>query len=121
MAADAYRRFMARIHQQAGQSLRAVLQYDTTSWELLYLRDELRNDALQEAIPNMVDRLRDRTFVTTDEYDRLGEPLATVEVHTDAVLLHFREAADSGVIVTLDRAVAERVSTFIEDCANELP
>lgn len=122
VTAEQYRRLVARIGQQARDNLRAAIRYEPDDWDVLYLRDDLASEELRDALPLVFERLRGRSYINPEaEYDRLGEPLATAEVHAEAVLLHFQIGPERGIIVTLDRDATRRISTFVEACRNELP
>jgi hypothetical protein len=83
---------------------------------VLYIRDDVATDELRGAFETLADRARDYEPIAGEAvYSGLGQTQATVELHADAVLLHFRES-DGGVVVSLDRNIAQGLGQFVNRC-----
>lgn len=121
MEKDECRDFAQVVHHHAGDTFRSVFRYTDDDWTALYVRDDVATDDLQSVISTLIQRLREQEPVIQEEYGRLGETRATVELHEDGVLLHFRETETDGVAVSLDREAAQELSTFIDQCQAALP
>lgn len=113
------RRLLELVRGRAGDAFRGALRYDTDEFTVLYVRGDIGTDELRAAVPTVVERARaDEPVVPVDVYDALGETQATVELHENAALVHFRQEATDGrgLIVSLDREVAQGLGSFVEKC-----
>ncbi|GGN07265.1 hypothetical protein GCM10009021_02910 [Halarchaeum nitratireducens] len=98
-----------------------MFYYDEDDWTTIYVRDDLATERLRDSVPNIVERTREaRALVREDDYERLGETTATTEVHDSGVVLHFPREDRRGVIISLDREAARRLSAFVSQCATIL-
>lgn len=121
MENDRHEALVDFLDAQASNALRGILAYDEDGWEALRIREEFVTDELKDALADFHERLDDRyTIVREEEYEPLGEVQATVEIHEEGVLLHFRKSPETGVVVTLDRKAAHRLATFIDQCVTIL-
>ncbi|WP_436910486.1 hypothetical protein [Halosimplex marinum] len=117
MPDERYQPLLQLVHSRASDAFRGAVRYDAEGWEALYLRDDVATGDLKQALGAITDRARaDESIVPADQYDRLGETQATVELHDRAAVLHFRESAESGVVVSLDREVAQGLGQFVNSC-----
>lgn len=67
-------------------------------------------------ISTLIQRLREQEPIIQEEYRRLGETQATVELHENGVLLHFRETETDGVAISLDHDAAQELADFVDQC-----
>jgi len=117
MPPNRYQPLVQLVHNRAGDAFRGAIRYDADGWEALYLRDDVATEALKSALSAIADRARaDESIVPEAQYDRLGENQATVELYDHAAILHFRESVDSGIVVSLDRDVAQGLGQFVNSC-----
>ena len=117
MPPDRYQPLLQLIHGRAGDSFRAAIWYDEDEWVVLHMRDDVATDQLRDSIPELADRVRAaEPLVPTTSYDQIGETQAVVELHDRAVLLHFRETDTRGIVVSLDRDVAQGLGQFVNSC-----
>ncbi|WP_135362825.1 hypothetical protein [Halosimplex halophilum] len=117
MPNERYQPLLKLVHSRAGDAFRGAVRYDAEGWEALYLRDDVATGDLKQALGAITDRARaDESIVPADQYDRLGGTQATVELHDHAAVLHFREGAEAGIIVSLDRDVAQGLGQFVNSC-----
>lgn len=117
MPPDRYQPLLQLIHGRAGDSFRAAIWYDADEWVVLYVRDDVATEQLRDSIPKVADRVRAAEPLIPEEmYDRLGDTQAVVELHDTAVLLHFRETQTQGIMVSLDRDVAQGLGQFVNSC-----
>jgi len=121
MPADRYDRLLQLVHGRAGDSVRLVAAYSADDWQALYVRDDLKTEALRDAVPPLIDRLRKyEPIVVPELYDRVGPAEATVELHEHAAVVHIPEGDCRGVVVSLDREVARGLSAFVRNCEDVL-
>ncbi|QPV62720.1 hypothetical protein I7X12_18645 [Halosimplex litoreum] len=117
MPDERYQPLVQLIHNRAGDAFRGAVRYDADDWEPLYLRDDVATENLKDALPTITDRARaNESIVPPEEYGRLGERQATVELHDRAAVLHFKESEHGGIIVSLDRDVAQGLGQFVNSC-----
>ncbi|WP_436928805.1 hypothetical protein [Halosimplex halobium] len=117
MPNERYQPLLQLVHNRAGDAFRGAVRYDAEGWEALYLRDDVATGDLKQALGPITDRARaEESIVPPEQYDRLGEAQATVELYDHAAVLHFREGAEVGIIVSLDRDVAQGLGQFVNGC-----
>ncbi|AQL41882.1 hypothetical protein BV210_03745 [Halorientalis sp. IM1011] len=117
MTDEQYQKLLQLVRGRAGDAVRAVLQYDAHDWTMLYIRDDVATEGLRDALDDLVDRVRDRDpVVTRESYGGIGETQATVELHAAAALVHLRESDTAGVVVSLDRDIAQGLGQFVNRC-----
>jgi hypothetical protein len=74
------------LRQRASDSLRTAVAYTDDDWTTLNLREDVRTDELEAWLGTYVDHFREGdAFVPAEEYARLGEREATIELHEDGV------------------------------------
>ncbi|MFB6085067.1 MAG: hypothetical protein ABEJ94_12570 [Halorientalis sp.] len=121
MVSDQYQELRQLIRGRAGDAFRAAVKYDRHDWTMLYVRDDVATRELRDALDTLVDRARSRDpVVTPDVYDGIGETQATVELHEGAALIHLRETDTRGVVVSLDRDIAQGLGAFVTRCNDVL-
>ncbi|MBP1985972.1 hypothetical protein [Halolamina salifodinae] len=68
-------------------------------------------------MPEVVERARQAdAFLHGEEYPPLGGTNVTTEGHENGVIVHFPE----GLLISLDRTVAARLTTFIDQAVSML-
>jgi len=116
-----YEQLLATVEERAGESFRSAFSYTATDWTALHVRRDLATGNLKDAVPELAERARAvEPIVDQGVYDRLGSATTSVELYADAVLLHFRTGEQSGVVLTLDRDVAQNLSEFTERLAETI-
>ncbi|MFB6308015.1 MAG: hypothetical protein ABEH35_01675 [Haloarculaceae archaeon] len=117
MADEAYRELLQLVDGRAGDAFRAMVTYDEDDWTVHYVRDELATDELQRVLSDLVDRARhDETIVPESVYGGMGDEQASVELHSEAVLLHITGNEGDSVLISLDREVAQGLGRFVTQC-----
>lgn len=118
---DRYDRLVRLVSDHAGDRFRAAFRYDDSEWDALYVRSDLATEGLQDAVPALAERARSyEPLVRESDYAPLGTQRASISLHDEAVLIHFNEGPESGVVVTLDTEVAQNLSKFVERCESVL-
>jgi len=121
MSDERYQDLLQLVHNRAGDAFRIAVHYDADEWTVLYARDDIATDALGDALPTLVDRARAyEPIVATDIYDGVGDTQASVELHAEAAVLIFHRGGESGVVVSLDRDVAQGLGKFVNSCNDVL-
>ncbi|WP_436933676.1 DUF7522 family protein [Halovenus marina] len=117
MPGQEYQRLVRLIHDRAGDNFRSAWKYDITDWEVLYIRDDIATPELKKAVVEIFQHARDyEPIVDANKYEKMGEIEASVELYTDAVLIHFSETGEGGVVVTLEREASKDLAAFVDNC-----
>ena len=113
------RRLLELVRGRAGDAFRGAVRYDSDDVTVLYVREDVKTDELRETLATIVERAkRQEPVVPSDVYGALGETQATVELHERAAVVHFSrgQTGGRGVIISLDRDVAQGLGAFVENC-----
>ena len=109
------------VNYRTGKALRSAFAYNTDDWTPLYVRDDVATAELKRAMEESIPRVRrSDPIARAEEYGRIGETQATVELHDRAVIILIRESHTSGVLVSLDREIAQDLAAFISECVSAL-
>ena len=106
------------VERQAGESLRAIAEYDNADIELLYLRNDLHQREISDRVETIHDNI---TWVWNPKEDekvisKLGEKRATVQVREDAVIIHLLAERKQGYLIGLEPDAARNLTTFLGEC-----
>lgn len=119
MSEPSYREFLELVRARAGDSFRAAGSYTATDWEVLYVREDVATDRLRDALPELMRRAREsEPIIGRDVYEGIGETQATVELHEGAAIIHFPISETAGVVISLDRDVAQGLGEFVTRCTD---
>lgn len=114
---EQYQRLVRLVKEQASGNFRSAFHYDQDDWTALYVREDLATPDLQQVVPALAQRAREaEPLVRERDYQGLGPQRASISLHSEAVLVHFREGEDAGVVVTLDTDVARNLADFVARC-----
>lgn len=109
------------VHQQAGESLRAIAEYEQADVELLYYRDDLPKHTITERVATVHDNI---TWAWNPDEDEvvaeLGKKRATVQVRDEVVIIHLIEEAGQGYLIGLEPDAARNLTTFLGECLNRI-
>lgn len=95
-----------------------MFSYEEDDWSALYIRNDVATERLRDTVADIIERTREaRALVREEDYEELGEKTATTEVHESGVILHFPQGDQRGIIISLDREAARRLTAFVSQCA----
>jgi hypothetical protein len=121
MTEEQYQWLLRGVRQRAGDAFRTAFQYTADDWSVLPVREDLRTEELRSVMPDVIENAReDEVLVDDTDYPTAGTPQATVELYEEAVLLHFRTGGETGVLLSLDRNVAEGLGQFVAELQSTL-
>lgn len=121
MSTGPYEELLRLVHSRAGDAFRAAVRYDPDGWTALYVRDDVATSELKDALPQVTQRAREyEPLVPTAVYGGLGDTQATVELHEHAALVVLPETGASGILISLDRDVAQGLGEFVNQCSEVL-
>ncbi|WP_435115854.1 hypothetical protein [Halolamina sp. C58] len=114
---ERYQRLVRLVEEEASDNFRSAFHYDEDGWSALYVREDLATPDLQRVVPALAQRAREEEpLVREQDYEGLGPQRASISLHAEAVLIHFREGESAGVAVTLDKDVARNLADFVARC-----
>lgn len=109
------------VERRAGESLRAVAEYDHADVELLYYRDDLNRTTITDRVATIHDNITwawnpsENTVVS-----ELGEKRATLQIREEAVVIHLLEDVKHGYLIGLDPDAARNLTTFLGECLSHI-
>ncbi|MFB6131373.1 MAG: hypothetical protein ABEJ28_11200 [Salinigranum sp.] len=108
-------RLVTFVRRRAGDGVRVVGTYADEAYELHYVRDDLEEERVRQALAQVH---RNLTAGREDESllrERLGSESASVQLRRDGVVLHLRSEG-AGAILSLERGVARNLDMFSQQC-----
>ncbi|QLG63043.1 hypothetical protein [Halorarum salinum] len=108
------------LQAKAGEYHRGTIRYDGAETDVLYLRDDLREERLLSEIDRMLKRLRPEASSKEERSFPFGDLHATVRIFDDAIILHFPRGVDRGTVVSLAPETARDLNTFIGECTRRI-
>ncbi|QLC34215.1 hypothetical protein EFA46_008350 [Halarchaeum sp. CBA1220] len=119
--AEKYERLVRLVENRAGDAFRGAIRYHEGGHTILYLRDDIATDAFRDAVDGLIERARAYEPLSRPEsYPTLGATQASVELYEAAAVIHFREGPNTGILVSLDRDVAQGLGAFVTRCTSVL-
>lgn len=109
-------RLASYLEQTAGENLRGVVEYDQHSTDIVYVRDDLRSKHLHQTIDRILTRLTPETHGREEQSFPFGELRATVRDFEKAIVMHFPQENNQGIVVTLEPETARSLDTFVGNC-----
>lgn len=110
------------LKQRAGDSLRVVGHYSTDDYEIVYLRDDVREQYSDDEIEEIVEDLRWESFAkpSQERQYRLGSLTCTSQASEEGVMMHFPYDDRYGTLVSLDPGATRQLMQFIDDCPTRI-
>lgn len=102
------------LQDEVGESLRGIVLYDATEYEIRYIRDDLRTHRLKSEVDTMIKRVQRESRPAERQAFPFGEMNGSIRSFEEAMVLHLPDTHGRGTIVTLDPEVAHQLNTFIE-------
>ncbi|MEE6209959.1 hypothetical protein U3A55_07320 [Salarchaeum sp. III] len=114
---ERYKRLLGMVRERAGDAFRGAVRYTSDDWTLLYLRDDLKTEEFRTFLDDLVENARAYAPISDDDrYGALGASQANVELYENAAVIHFYDPENGGVLVSLDRDVAQGLGEFVDEC-----
>lgn len=118
MSREAARELVAFLRERVGDHLRSVLFYDADDGELVYVRDDVREQYSDDQMADVVRDVRLEAIEKLHQEDLYvhGGLDCTVRCFEDAVEMHFVHDETRGTAVALDGEVFAAHNTFVGAC-----
>ena len=110
------------LHDEAGAALRSVSIYDETSYEMLYLRENVEAIYSKAEIEEIFQDLRLEGWGrdSLEERFNAGSLECSVYGFEEAMMFHFVTDGFGGALVTFDRGQGIETEAFMQACKQEL-
>lgn len=106
--------------QRAGDYLRGIVSYDGDSNEVIYLRDDVREQRIQSEIDRMLERLRPEASASEERSFPFGDLYVTVRRFDEAIIMHYPIGRDRGVVVSMEPDATRDLNRFTTECLKRL-
>ena len=109
------------LEQEVGDELRSVIYYDETTFDLVYVRDDVREQYSERDLERVRQELGVASFgkpALEDLYVH-GDLQCTVQCFQEAIEIHFLASDTESIAVGLDPAAFVTHRTFIGRCLEE--
>lgn len=109
------------LQQEVGDELRSVIYYDKETFDLVYVRDDVREQYSERDLERVRQELGVASFgkpALEDLYVH-GDLKCTVQCFEEAIEMHFLASDTEGIAVGLDPAAFATHRTFIGSCLAE--
>lgn len=108
------------LEDRAGKMHRGTARYDDDSTDVLYLRDDLREQRMRSQIDRMLNRVRSEATSKEENSFPFGDLYATVRIFEEATVLHFPQGRDRGIVVSLEPDTGQDLNTFVGQCLSQI-
>lgn len=108
------------LNDRAGDLHRGSARYDGDSSEVLYLRDDIREQRMRSEIDRMLNRVLPESRASEENAFPFGDLHATVRTFEEATILHFPTGSGRGVLVALESEAAQDLNTFVGQCLDRI-
>jgi hypothetical protein len=119
MSGEAAQRLTAYCRDRVGDSLRSVVEYGETEYELVYLRDDLQSQYSDDQFDDLVGEARavhNRVWAVGTQAGPLGAARATVHYFENAFVIQLVPERRHGYFATFNSNVGQTLGSFIHDC-----
>ena len=114
------KRLSTYLNERVDDLLRGVAHYQQDEFEVVYLRDDIRERRHREEVDKMLTRIKQEG---TDEEERsfpFGHLHATLRIFDETIFMHFPIENQTGVVVSLEPEVAQSLNSFVGDCLDHI-
>lgn len=110
-----YQHLVEFVQRQGGDYFRTAVSFTEDDWEIIYRRDDLPRERAEARTGDVVEEARRRAPLRKPD-SPFGEFHASIELYENGVFAVLREDRSSGVVISLERAAARNLATFIHRC-----
>lgn len=108
------------LQDQAGDYLRGVVRYHRNTNDLLYMREDIREQRLQSQIDRMLERLQPESHTAEERAFPFGDLHVTVRRFEEVIIMHFPTGSNRGIVVSLEPAATRDLNTFTTECLQQI-
>lgn len=108
------------LRERAGDHLRGVARYTGNETDILYLREDIKEQRIQSQVDRMINRLRPESAPGEERAFPFGDLYVTVRRFEDAIIMHFPRGPDQGFIIALEPECAGDLNRFTSECLKRI-
>lgn len=108
------------LNERVDDLLRGVAHYQQDEFEVVYLRDDIRERRHREEVKQMLARITHEGAAEEEQSFPFGHLHATLRIFDETILMHFPIENQTGVVVALEPEVAQSLNSFVGDCLNHI-
>lgn len=118
MVEDAAKRVTTFLLERVDDGLRTVVIIEDTTYEIVYLNEELREQYTPATFREVVDsfRLENPLFNPGIEDKPIGERRAIVHYHANAFVLQFPYSETESILISVHPDIGRDLLGFIDEC-----
>ena len=105
---------------RTGDYLLGVARYDKTTFDVVFLRDDVRKERIQSQIDRMLDRLQPEATAAEERAFPFGDLHVTVRRFDEAIIMHFPTGNKRGVVMSLEPEATRDLNTFTTECLDRI-
>lgn len=100
--------------------LRGVAHYKRDDFEVVYLRDDIRERRHREEVSKMLTRIKQEGTAEEEQSFPFGHLHATLRIFDETIFMHFPIEDQTGVVVALEPEIAQSLNSFVGDCLDHI-
>lgn len=108
------------LEDRAGEYHQGTIRYTRDDFDILHLREDVRETYLTSRIARILRRVRPESSIDETRSFQFGELTATVRLFEEVIIIHFPRGNERGVVVSLEPETASNLSTFVSECINRI-
>ena len=108
------------VQQRTGDYFRGVVKYDEHTFDVVYLRDDVREERLRNQIDRMLDRLQPEATAAEEQAFPFGDLHVTVRRFDEAIIMHFPTGNKRGVVVSFEPEATRDLNRFTTECLEHI-
>ena len=114
------KRLSTYLNERVDDLLRGVAHYQQDEFEVVYLRDDIRERRHREEVSKMLMRIKQEGTDEEEQSFPFGHLHATLRIFDETIFMHFPIENQTGVVVSLEPEVAQSLNSFVGDCLDHI-
>lgn len=108
------------LNERVGDILRGVAHYQRDEFQVVYLREDIREQRHREEVNQMLTRIKQEGTAEEEQSFPFGHLHATLRIFDETIFMHFPIEDRTGVVVALEPEVARSLNSFVGDCLDHI-
>lgn len=106
--------------EETGETLYVVVQHETNSWDVLYVRDAVREriKAWERDLGELMDHFREDAKANRqrEELFDVGSFHCSLHLFDELLIIHFSQSSGEGILFGYSPQAAPNLTTFVDLC-----
>ena len=108
------------LNDRVDDLLRGVVHYRDEEFEVVYLREDIREQRHRDEVEQMLSRITHEGTTEEEQSFPFGHLRATLRIFDETIFMHFPIENQTGVVVALEPEVAQSLNSFVGDCLDHI-